>query len=33
MHKHIKMLVSTVCFVIGLYAGDKARTIITNRSK
>jgi hypothetical protein len=33
MRKHITAVITTVCFVIGLYAGDKARTLYTSRSK
>jgi hypothetical protein len=33
MRKHITVLFTTVCFVIGLYAGDTARTKILARSK
>lgn len=33
MHKHIKVAVTTVCFVIGLYIGDTARSKIIARSK
>jgi len=33
MHKHIKMLISTICFIAGLYIGDAARNKIIARSK
>jgi hypothetical protein len=33
MRKHITMLITTVCFIIGLYAGDAARTKYITRSK
>ena len=33
MHKHINMLITTVCFIIGLYAGDFARNQYLNRGK
>jgi len=31
MRKHIAMAITTVCFVIGLYAGDKARSTFMKR--
>lgn len=31
MRKHLAMVFTTVCFVIGLYAGDKARTTFMKR--
>lgn len=31
MRKHISMALTTVCFVVGLYAGDWARTKYTSR--
>jgi hypothetical protein len=33
MRKHLTVAFTTVCFVIGLYAGDKARTIYSSRRK
>jgi hypothetical protein len=33
MRKHINVAITTVCFVIGLYAGDAARTKYITRSK
>lgn len=33
MRKHITVAFTTVCFVIGIYAGDKARTLYSSRSK
>jgi len=33
MRKHITAAITTVCFVIGLYAGDWARTKYITRSK
>lgn len=33
MHKHVKVAISTVFFVIGLYIGDTARSKIIARSK
>lgn len=33
MRKHITMAITTVCFVIGLYAGDTARNKFITRSK
>lgn len=30
MRKHITMVITTMCFVIGLYTGDK---LVTNRRK
>lgn len=32
MNKHIKMLISTICFIAGLYIGDTARNKLV-RSK
>ncbi len=31
MRKHITMAITTVCFVVGLYAGDRARTTYLRR--
>jgi hypothetical protein len=31
MRKHITVAITTVCFVIGLYAGDKARSVFMKR--
>jgi hypothetical protein len=33
MRKHVTMLITTVCFIIGLYAGDAARNKYITRSK
>lgn len=33
MRKHITVAFTTICFVIGIYAGDKARTLYISRSK
>ena len=33
MRKHIVAAITTVCFVIGLYAGDAARTKFISRNK
>jgi uncharacterized protein YneF (UPF0154 family) len=33
MRKHIAVIITTVCFVIGLYAGDFARNQYINRGK
>ena len=33
MRKHITVAFTTICFVIGIYAGDRARTIYSSRSK
>ena len=31
--KAISMVFTTICFVIGLIAGDRARTLYTSRNK
>jgi hypothetical protein len=31
MRKHLAMAITTVCFVIGLYTGDKARSVFMKR--
>lgn len=33
MRKHLTVIFTTICFVIGIYAGDRARTIYSSRSK
>jgi len=33
MRKHLTVLFTTVCFVIGMYIGDSARTKYLARSK
>jgi hypothetical protein len=33
MRKHLTVLFTTVCFVIGMYIGDSARNRIIARSK
>ena len=33
MRKHLTVIFTTMCFVIGLYAGDTARTKYLARSK
>jgi hypothetical protein len=33
MRKHITAAITTVCFIIGLYVGDAARTKYMTRSK
>jgi hypothetical protein len=31
MRKHLTVAFTTVCFVIGIYAGDKARSVFMKR--
>ncbi len=31
MRKHISFAITTVCFIAGLYAGDKARALVKGR--
>jgi hypothetical protein len=31
MRKHLTVAFTTVCFVIGIYAGDKARSVLMKR--
>lgn len=33
MRKHVNVLITAICFVIGLYAGDFARNQYLNRGK
>jgi hypothetical protein len=33
MRKHINIFITTVCFLIGIYAGDFARNQYINRRK